>query len=187
MTLLILGLVIWTIFHSMPAMAICIRRHLVCQLGEKAYGGIAALMILVSIVMMVFGWRSTIPEPVYFPPGYLEPVAYILMFFSLLLFIASGRATRIKQFVRHPQLTGVLLWSVAHLLQAGYDRSIMLFGWLAVWAVLEMVFINRRDGVWVKEGVPLMSVDIKLVLVTLVVYVVLLITHPYFSGVTLIG
>ncbi len=186
MTLLILGLVIWTIFHSIPAMGIGIRRRLVSQLGEKAYGGIAALMILVSIVMMVFGWRSTIPEPVYFPPGYLEPVAYILMFFSLLLFIASGRATRIKQFVRHPQLTGVLLWSVVHLLQAGYDRSIMLFGWLAVWAVLEMIFINRRDGIWVKEAAPALAEDMKLIVVTLVFYTVVLFAHPYLSGVDLI-
>lgn len=183
MTLLILGLLIWTIFHSMPAMGIGIRRRLVGQLGEKVYGGIAALMILASIVIMVFGWRSIIPEPVYFPPGYLDPVVYILMFFSILLFIASGRATRIKQFIRHPQLTGVVLWSVAHLLQAGFDRSIVLFGWLAVWALLEMVFINRRDGVWVKEAVPALAEDIKLLVITVVFYTVLLFAHPYISGV----
>ena len=186
MTLLILGLVIWTIFHSMPAMAIGIRRRLVNKLGEKPYGGIAALMILASVVMMVFGWRSIIPEPVYFPPGYLEPVAYILMFFSILFFIASGRATRIKLFIRHPQLTGVALWSVAHLLQAGFDRSILLFGWLAVWAVLEMIFINRRDGVWVKEAAPALAEDIKLIVVALVFYTVVLFAHPYLSGVDLI-
>lgn len=186
MTLLILGLVVWTIFHSIPAMGVGIRRRLVGKLGEKAYGGIAALMILASVVIMVFGWRSTIPEPVYFPPGYLEPVTFVLMFLSLLLFIASGRAARIKQFIRHPQLTGVVLWSVAHLLQAGYDRSIMLFGWLAVWAVLEMIFINRRDGVWVKEAAPALAEDIKLVVVTLVFYTVVLFAHPYLSGVDLI-
>lgn len=186
MILLILGLLLWIIFHSLSAMGIGIRRRLIAKLGEGPYSGIVALMIVASIVMMVFGWRSIIPEPIYFPPDYLDPVTYLLMFFSLLFFIASGRATRIKQFVRHPQLTGVVLWSVAHLLQAGDDRSILLFGVLALWSMLEMIFINRRDGVWVKAATPALVEDVKLLVVTAVVYTVVMFAHPYIAGVTLI-
>ena len=29
-------------------------------------------------------------------------------------------------------------------------RSILLFGGLLIWAVLEIVFLNRRDGAWKK-------------------------------------
>jgi uncharacterized membrane protein len=186
MVLLIVGLLLWSVPHLMPSVGIGVRKRLIVKLGEGPYSGIVALLILSGIVLIVFGWRSIIPEPVYFPPGYLEPATYVLMFFSLLLFIASGRATRIKQFIRHPQLTGVVLWSVAHLLQAGDDRSILLFGVLALWSVLEMIFINRRDGVWVKAAVPALVEDVKLLVVSAVVYTVAMFAHPYIAGVTLI-
>jgi uncharacterized membrane protein len=180
--LLITGLLFWSIAHLMPSIGIGFRKSLLSRLGEGSYNGIAAALIAGGVVLMVFGWRSIIPEPLYIPPDYLLPVTYILMLFSLLLFIASGRPTRIKQLIRHPQLTGMALWSVAHLLQNGDDRSILLFGWLLVWAVLEMVFINRRDGVWVKEGAPTWIVEVQTVVVTLVVYGVVLFAHPFISG-----
>jgi len=170
----------------LPALGVGIRKSLIGKLGEGAYSGIAAMLILSGLVLTVFGWRGVMPEPVYFPPAYLEPVTYLLMLFSLWLFIASGRRTRLKQFIRHPQLTGVFLWSIAHLLQAGDDRSLVLFGWLAVWAILEMIFINRRDGVWVKEAAPVLVEDVKLLAVVLVVYAVVVYAHPYLSGVELI-
>ncbi len=136
--------------------------------------------------MMVFGWRGIIPDPVYYPPGFLKPFTYLLMFFSMLFFISSVLKTRIRQIIRHPQLTGLLFWSIAHLLQNGDVRSILLFGWLAAWAVLEMILINRRDGVWVKEGVPGWVEDVKLVVVVSVIYTVLLFVHPYISGIEIV-
>ncbi len=186
MILLIIGLLLWSVPHMLPTVGVDFRSKLISKLGESTYGGVVAILILSGLVLTVFGWRNIIPEQVYFPRDYLEPATYVLMFFSLLLFVASGRATRIKQLIRHPQLTGVILWSIAHLLQAGDDRSIVLFGWLAVWAVLEMIFINRRDGVWVKEKVPAWAEDFKLFFVIVVVYTALLFIHPYISGVDVI-
>lgn len=186
MTLLIVGLLLWSIPHLLPSVGIGVRKSLIAKLGEGPYSGVIALLILSGIVLIVFGWRSIIPEPVYFPPDYLESVTYLLMLLSLLLFVASARPTRIKQLVRHPQLTGVVLWSVAHLLQNGDDRSILLFGWIAVWAVLEMIFISRRDGVWVKEGAPALMEELKLGVVSIIVFVVILFAHPYISGVNVV-
>jgi len=186
MTLLIIGLLFWSVPHMIPAAGVGIRKNLIGKFGERGYSGMTAVLILGGLILTVFGWRSIMPKSVYFPPGYLEPVTYILMLLSLLLFIASGRRTRLKQFIRHPQLTGVFLWSIAHLLQAGDDRSLVLFGWLAVWAILEMIFINRRDGVWVKETAPAWAEDFKTVVTSLVVYAVVVFIHPYLSGVNLV-
>ena len=41
---------------------------------------------------------------------------------------------------------GTLLWATAHLLTNDDSRSVALFGSLAVWALLEIVLCNRRDG-----------------------------------------
>jgi uncharacterized membrane protein len=43
-------------------------------------------------------------------------------------------------------MVGTILWATAHLLTNGDSRSLILFGGLAVWAILEIVFCNRRDG-----------------------------------------
>jgi uncharacterized membrane protein len=43
-------------------------------------------------------------------------------------------------------MTAVLLWSASHLLTNGDSRSVSLFGGLAIWALLEIILINRREG-----------------------------------------
>jgi uncharacterized membrane protein len=51
--------------------------------------------------------------------------------------------------LRHPMLTGVILWAVAHLLVNGDLASVILFGGILVWAVVDMVMINRMQRDWV--------------------------------------
>jgi hypothetical protein len=51
--------------------------------------------------------------------------------------------------MRHPMLTGFLLWTVSHLLVNGDTTSIILFGGLGIWAVAEMIVINRAEPEWV--------------------------------------
>lgn len=186
MTLLVIGLLFWSVPHILPSLAVNFRKSLIAKLGEGPYSGIVAFLILGGIVLTVFGWRSIVPEAVYFPPAFLKPATYLLMLFSLLLFIVSSRPSRIKLYIRHPQLTGMVLWSVAHLLQVGNNRSVVLFGWLVIWALLEMIFINHRDGVWVKEAAPAWTEEVKTVVVILVVYTVVAYVHPYISGVSII-
>jgi hypothetical protein len=61
---------------------------------------------------------------------------------AFILFAASAMATSIKRFVRHPQLTGVLLWALAHLFSNGDGRSLVLFG----------VFVQGRGRINPKQG-----------------------------------
>jgi uncharacterized membrane protein len=107
------------------------------------------------------------------------------MAISIFLFGAAQRKSAVKRFIRHPQLTGLLLWSLAHLLANGEQRSLVLFGGLGVWALLEMVLISRRDGEWVKEESPPMSRDLIGAVIAAVLMVVLIFLHPYFTGVSL--
>ena len=107
---------------------------------------------------------------------------------GIILMVAASFPTRLKRLIRHPQLTGVLLWAGAHLLLNGDNRSLLVFAVLVIWSVVSMIAINRRDGVWIKpvltsgwgqEGV--------MVVAGLAVAAIIVQFHEYLSGVPLIG
>ena len=126
------------------------------------------------------------PGMVYQPPVWGRGVAYVLVLFTFTLFVAAKRMTNIKRILRHPQLTGVMLWSIGHLVANGDSRSLILFAGIGLWAVLEIVLINRRAGAWVKPEPVSVYKDIVIVALGVILYVVLLWVHPYLSGVAVI-
>ena len=48
-----------------------------------------------------------------------------------MLLLAPYSHNNFKRLLRHPQLTGVLLWGVGHLFANGENRSLLLFGGMA--------------------------------------------------------
>lgn len=184
MFLLVLGVLLWSCLHLMKSAARPVRAKLVSALGEKPYAGVFALCIVGSIVLMVLGWRDAPVSPVYLPPEWSRVATLLLMLVALFLFVASGVPTNVKRFLRHPQLTGVATWSAAHLLSNGDSRSLVLFGGLGVWTLLEMVFINRRDGAWERPEAQPFSADLKPLVVSLAAFGVLYLAHPYLFGVS---
>lgn len=186
MAWLCIGVLIWMVVHFVPSLAPDFRQSLHNKFGEKLYKGLFALDILVAVVLMIYGWRTATPEIVYLPPNWGHIAALPLMAVSVFLFGAAQRPSMVKQFIRHPQLTALAVWSVAHLLANGDQKSLVLFGGLGIWALLEMAFINRRDGAWVKPESPGIGRDVRGVVIALIIFAVLAYLHPYFSGVTLI-
>jgi uncharacterized membrane protein len=186
MPILIGGIALWSIAHLMPAVAPGFRQTLVSRLGEKPYKGLFALLIVASLILIVIGWRATRPEMVYLPPPWGRPAAIVLMIVAVYLFGAAKRPAVVKRFIRHPQLTGLVTWSVAHLLANGDQRSLTLFGALGAWAIVEMLAINRRDGAWVKPETPALSREVPGIAITLLVFAFLVIVHPWIAGVPLL-
>ncbi len=183
MTWLVLGVLLWSAFHLLPSAGAPLRARAVERIGP-AYQGVFALAILASIGLMVFGWRSTLPAAVYTPPAWGSAGANVLVFVALLLFAASGMATNVKRALRHPQLTGMATWAVAHLLSNGELRSLVLFGGLGLWAIAAMLFINRRDGAWEKPEPRSMLGEWKPLAAAIVGFAVLYLLHPYIAGVS---
>ena len=186
MSLLIAGLVIWTLVHFLPSKGISFKRKLLDSLGANGYKGVFSLLILTALVLIVFGWRSSVPSHLYALPAFVKPIALILMVMAFLLFGAAKQSTRLKQYVRHPQLTSVIVWSIAHLLLNGDTRSLVLFGWLGIWALLEIFAINKREGEWTKPEIPTMAKEVQWLVVSLVIFAVLVIAHPYLAGVAVV-
>ena len=187
MGLLIAGLVMWSLIHLYPSLASQSRDGLVARLGNNAYRGVFALLMLAALVMIVFGWKSAVPSAIYEPPLMGSLVVLALILIAFILFVAAQAKTNIKRVLRHPQLTGLLLWCVAHLLANGDSRSLALFGGLGVWALVEIVLINRRDGAWQKPAAAPLSSDLIVVIIGAVAFGVVLYLHQWlFGGMSLI-
>ena len=157
------------------------------KIGKGPYKGIFNLLILSSLGLIVIGWRITEPVDLIEIPISSYLVTLILMYPILFLFISARLGSNINRIFRHPQLGSVALWALVHLLSNGESRSIVLFGALAVWAFLQIKFLNKRDGEWQKPDPLPISSDIKVSIIALVVYVALAYGHGYFTGATLIA
>lgn len=184
MTYLILGVALFAGVHLVPSLAGGIKSAIWERLGEGGYKGIFSLLLVGAFALMIYGWRNTIPQGIYAPPEALRLPALALMCLAFLVMGASTRNSRIRLFIRHPQLTGVALWGVAHLLLNGDSRSLVLFGGLALWAAIEIVTISRREGVWIKEAAPGWGAEVVTLLIAVVTIAVLVFAHPWLSGVS---
>ena len=183
MTLLIAGVVLWSFAHLVPAALPGVRANLIAKLGEGPYKGLFALDIIIALALIVFGWKSAIPAALYAPPLYGSPIPSAFLVLAILLLVASSLPNNLKRFIRHPQMASVVCWSAGHLLTNGDSRSLVLFGGFAVWAILEVVFINKRDGEWQKpNSVPLLS-DAITAVVAVAVFAALVYFHASLFGV----
>lgn len=184
MILLLLGTALFAAVHFIPSLAPTIKAAWVDRLGENGYKGIFSLLLLAALAMIITGWRSATPVFLYHPPTILYPIALGLLLIAFTLLVISNRASRLRWLIRHPQLTAVALWGIAHLLVNGDSRSLILFAGMSLWAIGEIIAINRREGVWIKDaGVPPWYTEgITLIIVAILVAVVIAV-HPWLAGV----
>ena len=187
MTLLILGLVIWVVVHMFPAAMPVQRQAVLSKLGEGPYKGIFSLLIIGSIVLMVFGWKATEPAVIYATGMGFRHVAMLVVTIAYILFVAANvKRSRIKQFIRHPQLTGLIVWAVGHLLANGDIRSLILFSVLGLWAFMTIQLLNKRDGEWHKaDSVISWPMELLVIIGGVVLTAIMAWLHIYLSGVAL--
>ena len=172
MTWLILGILLWWAAHLFKRAAPAPRAALSARLGE-ASKGLFAVALLGSVVLMVIGYRSAFTGDAYVPPIWTIHVNNLLMLASVALFGVGSSKSRLRATMRHPMLTGMLVWAVAHLLVNGDWASVILFGGLGAWAVAEMVVINRAEPDYAPWEGGSRAGDIRLVAISLVVFAVI--------------
>jgi len=187
MTMLIAGIVLWSIAHLFKAVAPGSRTRLVDKIGLAPYKGLVTLDIVIALLLIVFGWKMATPVALYAPPLYGSPIPSILVLLAIVLFVTSSTPNNLKRFIRHPQMTAVVLWGAGHLLTNGDNRSVILFGGLVAWAVLEIIFINRRDGQWQKPGAVPLSRDVIVIVIAAAAAVLLVWFHASLFGVPAIS
>ena len=148
MTMLILGVALWWGAHLYKRMAPEQR----AAMGNSGRG-LITLLLVVSVILMVLGYRSA-DGPVWWgrSPA-LVGINNLLVLAAFYLFAAAGMTTRVTSVIRNPQLTGFSLWAVAHLLVNGDMSSFILFGGLLIWALVEIMVLNRSTP-WVRPTGP---------------------------------
>ena len=184
MNLLNLGLVIWCLVHFIPGAAPRLRAGMINTIGEAPYKIAFTLLLILAIVFMVWGWRSSELALIYIPPHWSYTVTGLLVTGAFILMAAGNTRNNIKRFIRHPQLSGILLWSAGHLLANGDNRSVVLFGVFGLWAIAEILLINRRDGAWQKPDPVPLAKDIVVIIIGIIAAVVFVFIHPYLFGVS---
>jgi uncharacterized membrane protein len=175
MTLLILGVALWWAAHLFKRVAPDAR----ARLGDPGKG-IVAVAVLASVVMMYFGYGAARPEAAVWwgrNPA-LVGINNLLMMLAVYLYAASGVKSALARKIRHPQLTAVKTWAVAHLLVNGDLPSVILFGGLLAWAVVSVILINRAQREWVPP-VAKPGAEVKAIVATVVVTVVVMLIHNW--------
>jgi uncharacterized membrane protein len=184
MTRLALGILLWSLIHFVPAAFTGLRSRLVSRLGEKPYKGIFTLLMVGAIFLMISGWKSAVPGLVYVPPSWGRYATIVLMLAAFVLFFAPYTDNNFKRVLRHPQLAGVMVWGVGHLLANGDSRSLLLFGGLALWALIEIVLINRRDGARARPPPAPVRSDVIRVLVGAAAFAAMAAAHQWLFGIS---
>lgn len=143
MVLLIAGVALWALAHFFKRLAPEARANL----GDKGKG-LVALAIAVSIVMMIFGYKMADGAFYWGRRPATVGIMNLLMLFAIYLMSPAPKKGRLLSGMRHPMLTGFALWAIGHLIVNGDVPSFVLFGGLALWAVVSMVLINRAEPEW---------------------------------------
>jgi uncharacterized membrane protein len=146
MTLLVLGLALFLITHSIPMVA-SLHGAAVARLGENGWRGVHSILSAVGLGLIIWGFAQARAQgaPVWFESqkGMRHATWLVLMPVFPLLF-AAYLPGWIKARVVHPMLTAVILWAVGHLLFVGSAPAVTLFGAFAVWAVADRLSLARR-------------------------------------------
>lgn len=173
MTLVIIGLLIWSVVHFFKRFAPGARAGMDARFGAGPARGIIAGLLLLSVVLMIVGYRGAETVPVYQPINGIGHLTVLLMFFAIMLTGMGGSKGRMRSWLRHPMLTGIIVWSVAHLLVNGDQVSLVLWGGMILWAIAEMIVINKSVGPWVRPEPGPAKGDIKLFVITALLFVVI--------------
>ena len=173
--ILVLGVLLWMATHFfkrlMPE-----RRAAMGDAGK----GVVAVGVLASLVLIIIGYRGSGAETVqlWYPPSFLVHVNNLLMLIAVFVYGMSATTGRLRGKMRHPQLTAVKIWAVAHLLVNGDLASVLLFGGMLVWAGLSVMFINRAET-WQRPAPGEAKKDVILVVVTLVMFGIMTGIHTW--------
>lgn len=170
MTLLYLGMALWCAAHLFKRIFPGARAALEQRLGAGPAKGVVALALAVSLVLMVMGYRGTDIAPVYVPMIGAGHANNLLMLIAVMLMGAGSSKGHMRSWLRHPMLIGVIVWSAAHLLVNGDVAAVVLFGGMAVWAVVEMTMINYAEPDWQRPEPGPVKGDVRLVVISVVVF-----------------
>ena len=175
--MLISGLALWCFAHTLRRLFPALRDRLTEAVGLGPSKGIIALILVLSVLLMVIGYRNADDVPLWTTGPLAHGLAVMAMLPAIALFGLGSSQSRLRGTLRHPMLTGMLVWSLAHLLVNGDLASLVLFGTLALWSLAQMRLINQSSGPWEKPSPGTARGDVQLLVISLVLYAIIGFVH----------
>ena len=170
MTSMWLAALFWLALHLFVAGPL--RRGLVARLGERLFFGLFSLLSVIGLAWLVFAYRAAPFVPLWPTAPWAGYVALplVLVAFTLVVLgrgrsnptstrqkpIGAGRLPvhGITRVTRHPRLSGIALWAMAHLLVNGHLAALLLFGAILVTVLNGMASIDRKRRLAVGAAGP---------------------------------
>ena len=170
---LVLGVVLWTLSHWFKRIAPGAR----ASMGNGGRG-LVAVASLGAIVLMVIGYRAADPTPLWYVSWGIH-LNNLAMIVAIVLMGVGQSKSRLRGMIRHPMLTGAVIWALSHLLVNGDTPSLILFGGMAVWALGSILLINRAETDYQPFTGGTAKGDLRLFVISAVVFVVITLIHGW--------
>jgi uncharacterized membrane protein len=184
LAILILGLVVFLGSHIFVTFRET-RAALIARLGV-GYRALFALVAIIGLALIVKGYadyRAHEWVQVWSPPAFMRHITITLMLFAA-IFLAALIPSHIKVWIKHPMVTSVKTWALAHLLVNGDLGSIILFGAFLLWGGYARVAAKRRGDRGFANPPTDWTNDIIVVVLGVVLFFLLAYYfHPYVIGV----
>ena len=189
MLLLILGIIVFLGVHTLATLPAA-KASLVARVGAGPFKGLFSLVALAGLVLIVWGFASYRSDGlivIWTPPVWTRHVTVVLMWFAFVALACMNPSPgRIRGWVRHPMLAGVMIWALAHLLANGDLGGMLLFAAFFAWAVYDRISVQRRGDPGAERLAAFTRADgINLAVGTLA-FAAMLLLHPLLIGVRVI-
>ena len=182
MTWLVLGLALWTAAHLFKRVLPAQR----AALGNKGKG-LVALGVAAGLVLMIVGYRAApAGEALWAFSTWAWHLNNTLMLLAVFLLGVGKAPGVVRSRLRHPMLLGVVVWAVAHLMVNGDVPSLVLFGGLGLWALVEMAVINRAEGPWQPPAPGSVARDLRVLAISVVLYAIIAAIHGWLGPVAFV-
>lgn len=159
-------------------------------LGRGPYMAIYSVLTAAGFIALVWGYAMIKPW-IYLadPPPWMKHITMALMLPAIVLIVAAYVPTGfIKKAVKHPMLTAVKLWALAHLLVNWDVGSLILFGSFMAFGVIDRIAVKRRGDVGAANATPNVLGDLIAIAVGSALYALLVYQlHAILFGVSILG
>lgn len=142
MLLLASFLFLFGIIHINPAVPKW-KAHAVATFG-KAYAPLYGVLTLLLFAAVIWAFRQADDVTVYDPPSWGRHANFAFTLFAFLCLGIFAFRGSWRNGLKYPMAIGVSLWAFGHLFANGDQRALLMFGGLAVIAILFAVLKNTN-------------------------------------------
>jgi uncharacterized membrane protein len=190
MLMLIAGLILFFVPHSVAIVAPSWRDRMVMHLRERSWKGVYSLISAAGLILIVLGFAHARRSPMvlYVSPAWLHDVTWVMMLPVFPLLLAAYLPGRIQTAAKHPMLAAIKIWATAHLLVNGTLADVLLFGSFLIWAVAVRISLKRRVPSPVHGAQPSRYNDLIAVVLGVALYALFIFRlHALIIGVPLLS